>query len=576
MPHKLTRRRLLGLAAGTGFVTLACTGGKQHAATATGTTPDSTTGAAGSATARPSSTRAAGVAQRGETLTYTGYVASDGVFDPHKTFAPPFYGQQSMVFSRLLSYKSQVDGSLAPDLAQALPEQPDAQTLVFRLNPNARWHDRSPLNSRLVTADDVKFSFDRQIQGDASFIRKAQWANIDSIAVTNPQTVTIKLKGPMASAVEHFADVNAFIVAPELTTKGQSFGLDNQAGSGPFRWVDWSEGQFASVSRNPRWHGGPDRPYLDGVTMVQPKNTTEMEAWLRTKKLDAAFVGRPQADRLRKAVPELQQATIGHSLYFGMRFFLGAAPFNDVRVRTALTIALDRRDMLQRFFDGSGEVNPWISWPVKRWTLPQDELAALPGYRPGSQGRAADIADAKALLAAYTADKKLPDTLNLFVLDEAENTIKMGSTIRDQLKAALDLPVTVYPVPLSKLTAAQITGEYAWVAGPDIGWADLDDWLFPYFHSAGTRNTFALRDADLDKAIEAQRTEIDEAKRRAIGYDIQRKLLTLNAGVNFVSETVIVLKRSYVRDFPLDIADGYQHRFADCWIDKGDADFRGR
>jgi peptide/nickel transport system substrate-binding protein len=310
--------------------------------------------------------------------------------------------------------------------------------------------------------------------------------------------------------------------------------------------------------------------------MLQPKNTAEMEGWLRTKKLDAAFVGRPQADRLKKAVPELQESTVGHSLFFGMRFFLAAAPFNDQRVRTALSIALDRRDMLQRFFDGSGDVNPWISWPVKRWTLPQAELSTIAGYRLGAPGRGADITDAKALLAAYTSEKKLPETLNLFVLDEAETNLKMGTTIRDQLKAALDLPVTVYPVSLKQLTTAQITGEYAWVAGPDIGWIDLDDWVYPYFHSSGTRNTFALRDADMDRLIESQRTELDESKRQAIGYEIQRKLLTLNAGINFVSETVVALQRSYVRQFPLDIADGYQHRFADCWIDRNDPDFRGR
>ena len=574
---RLTRRRFLGLAAGAaglaGAAAAACSGGSKKNPPPRASAAGSTSSASA---ALPSGTARAGSSQRGETLTYTGYVASDGVYDPHKTFAPPFYGQQAMVFSRLLSYTSQADGSLAPDLATSQPEQPDAQTLVFHVNPNARWHDRAPLNGRLVTADDIKFSFDRQTQGDASFVRKAEWANIDSITASDPQTVTFKMKAPMAAMVEGFAAVNAFVVAPELVANGASFTLDTQIGSGPFRWVDWSEGHFASVSRNPRWHGGGDRPFLDGVNMMQPKNASEIEAWLRTKKLDAAFVVRSDADRLKKAVPELQESTIGHSLFFGMRFFVGAAPFDDQRLRTALSIALDRRDMLQRFFDGSGDVNPWVSWPVKRWTLPHAELVTMPGYRPGTDGRDADIKDARALLAAYTGDKKLPATLNLFVLDEAETNLKMGSTIRDQLKAALDLPVTVYPVTLKQLGAAQITSEYTWAAGQDIGWVDLDDWVYPYFHSSGTRNTFALRDPDLDKLIEAQRAELDETKRRAVGYDIQRKLLALNAGVNFVSETVVALRRSYVREFPLDIADGYQHRFADCWIDRTDPDFRGR
>lgn len=569
----MNRRRFLGLTAGlVSLSATACKGGTGKRSPTAGATSGARPPAAGSGT----STASTGKGQRGETLNYTGYVAGDGIYDPHKTFAPPFYGQQAMVFSRLLSFQSQVDGTVVPDLAMARPEQPDPQTLIFRLNPNARWQDSPPVNGRPVSAGDVKFSFDRQLQGDASFVRKSEWVNIDSIEATDPTTVTFKMKAPLAAMVERFADVNAFIVAPQIFANGGSFGLDNQVGSGPFRWVDWSEGQFASVARNPIWQGGPDRPFLDGVNMVQPKNAEETEAWLRTKKLDAAFVGRPQADRLKLAIPGLQESTIGHSLFFGMRFFVGAAPFSDQRLRTALSIAIDRRDMLQRFFDGSGEVNPWISWPMKRWTLPQSELATMPGYRQGGPGRDADITDAKALLAAYTGDKKLPDTLNLFVLDQAESTLKMGSTMRDQLQAALGISVTVYPVTLKQLTAAQITGEYTWAAGPDLGWIDLDDWVYPYFDSAGTRNTFAIRDTDLDQLIESQRTELDQSKRQAIGYDIQRKLLTLNVGVNFVSETVVALLRSYVRQFPLDVADGYQHRFADCWIDRRDTDFRGR
>jgi hypothetical protein len=53
-------------------------------------------------------------------------------------------------------------------------------------------------------------------------------------------------------------------------------------------------------------------------------------------------------------------------------------------------------------------------------------------------------------------------------------------------------------------------------------------------------------------------------------------LLNLNVGVNFVSERVVALAHPYVRNFPLDVSDGYQHRFADCWIDQNDPSFRGR
>jgi peptide/nickel transport system substrate-binding protein len=543
-----------------------CGGGKKAAGPSGGGGDPSATAAR--ATAAPG--------QRGGTLQYTGYVKSDGKFDPHKTQAGPFYGQQAMVYSRLLNYASQADGKLAIDLATNMPEQPDGQTLVFHLNPAARWHDGDPINGRTVTAQDVQYSIERQTQGDASFIRKAHWANIDKIEVGDAQTITFRLKEPMAGMVAAFADVNAFVVAPELTAGDRAFTASNQVGSGPFKWVDWSEGTFASVARNAKWHGGNNRPFLDGVVINQPKDTTEVEARFRVKQLDVAFVGRPQADNLKAKLKSLQEQTVGTSLFFGMRFFLPTAPFDDVRMRTALSVALDRRDMLQQFFDGSGEVNPWVSWPITAWTLPQAELATIPGYRTGTQGRTQDITEAKAMLAAYQAEKPLTAALNLYVLDDAEAALKMGTVMKSQLKVNLDLDVNVLLVNQAQLGTGLLDGSFAWAAAPDNGWVDLDDWVFPYFHSTGTKNTFPLRDPDMDALIESQRTQLDAAQRRETGYQIQRKLLAINPGVNFVSERLVALSWPYVKDFPLDASDGYQHRLANCWLDQAHPDFKGR
>ncbi|MEP7216230.1 MAG: ABC transporter substrate-binding protein [Anaerolineaceae bacterium] len=563
-----------GAAAGAvGLAAIGCGGGPATKPTS-GPAPRETE----SPTSQVATTPTAQKGKRGDTLRYTGFVAGDASQDPHKTQAGPFYGQQALVFSRLLSYESMTTGKLAPDLALGMPEQPDAQTLIFRINPEARWHDRDPLNGRSVTARDVEFSLRRQMDGGPSFVRKAQWANIDSIEVSDADahTFTIKLKAPQAAIVNAFADVNSFIVAPELVDKGRDFAADFQVGSGPFRWVEWSEGKFASVARNPKWHGGNDRPNLDGVTIFQPKDSAEVEAGLRTKKLDVAFVGRPQADKLKKAIPALQESTVGRSLFFGMRFFLPQFPYNDVRFRSAVSIALDRRDMLQQFFGGSGEVNPWVSWPISRWSLPQAELATMPGYRPGANGRAQDITEARALLAAFASSQKVPDELPLFVLNDAETNLRMGSIMRDQLQQSLGLNVKVYPVAIGELITRLLSGQAPWAAGPDNGWVDLDDWVYPYFHSSGTKNSFPVRDAALDKLIESQRSELNESQRRDIGFEIQRKLLGLNAGVNFVSERVVALGWSYVKDFPLDAADGYQQRMADCWIDQSDPTYRGR
>jgi len=570
-PRRFSRRQFLaaaGALAGAAGISAACNGGGSSSPKVMlpGLTEEPEEEATTITAARPMISD-----RHGETLRYSSYVAGDGVYDPHKTQSAPFYGHQAMVFSRLLAYESQTDGTIAPDLALALPEQPDPQTLIFRLRPDARWHDLPPLNGRQVTADDVRFSIQRQMEGDTSFVRRGRWTVVDSVEATSPTEVRVRLKVPFANAMGLFADVNSFIVAPEV-----EFGPTTQIGSGPFQWVEWNEGSFASVARNPAWYGGEQRPYLDGIEIRQPKDAADIEAGLRTKRLDVVFVGRPQADALKQNISQLVETNHGHSLYLGCRFFLSVPPYDDLRLRAAISIALDRREMVQKFFAGSGDINPWISWPMKRWTLPQRELTNFPGYREGTGGREADIADAKALLAAFASEKTVPTELPLLVEAATETNLGLGSLIKEQLARNLGLNVTVTALPISELIQKMIAQQAPWVAGPDVGWVDLDDWVYPYFHSSGSNNSFPVRDSELDALIDAQRVETDEEKRRQTGYEIQRRLLNLHAGLNFVSERVIALSWPYVKNFPIDAADGYQHRFANTWIDRSDETFRGR
>ena len=567
---RMSRRRVLQVA-GTGAVSAAvaaCGGSNSPPSPAPSPSAGSPT------TTRTATATATNPAPPAVTLRYAGLVAEDGTWDPHKTQAGPVYGQQALVFSRLLSYSDQRAGTIEADLAGEMPEQPDERTLLFRIREGAKWHDRFPTNGRAVTSEDVKFSIERQRDGDPSFVHKAAWQNIENVEAMEPHLIRITLATPMATAIPTFAAVNAFIVAPETSPDGQPINQDLQAGSGPFRWVEWQSGQFASASRNPSWFGGGGRPHLDGLDLVQPANADEMIGMLRTKRLDAAIVGRPAADKLRQSIPALVEQTMGTSTFFGMRFFTPQAPYNDPRFRKAVSIALDRQAMIDQFFAGSGSASSWISWPMSHWALPETTLATYAGHRPGDAGRAQDIAEANTLLAALGT--AVPSDNPLFVIDEAEAAVGIGSLMRDQLRSTIGLVVTVYPIAISEFVSRLFSADAPWAAGPDTGSIDLDDWVYPYFHSAGVKNTMAVRNADMDALIASQRAQFDVEQRQATGFEIQRQLLEQAAAVNFVSEELVALTWPYVKDFPLDANDGYQHRFANTSIDREHPSIRGR
>lgn len=574
MKRRVSRRWFLGAAgvsaAAAGFAAIRCTGGSGEPGQAPDDDPSPSNGSGSAPTAEASPT--AGAA--GGNLRITGFIESDGAYDPHRTTSASFIGLQAAVYSRLLAYENIAEGTIVPDLAANQPEQPDASTYVFKLNPAATWQQREPVNGRKVTSGDVKSSIERQRDGDILFPRKTSWANVTGIDTPDDETLTITLGSPLAAMHHFFADVSAVVVPPELTADGAHISLDRQVGSGPFEWVEWAENDFASLVRNDSWWGGDSQPRLDGVTVHDIRRADYLEGLLRTHRLDLAFVGRPLADRLKESLDGLQETSIGESRFWGVRFFTVIPPWNDLRVRTAATIALDRRAMLDQFFDGEGELNPWVSWPVKRWSLPQSELQSMPGYRVGAAGRERDLTEAKQMLASYQSEGGTLPQLGLIVLDEAEAALGFGSIIREQLVSSLGLDVVVYPVSGSELGPSILSNQFPWVAWPDDGWADLDDWVHPYFHSTGTKNTFPLRDPDMDSLIEAQRLELDEDARREIGYDIQRRLLQMNIGVNLLSERVIALSRTYVKDFPLDVDAGWQRRLTNTWIDLSDENYR--
>lgn len=575
--RQLSRRRfLIGSGALAAATLAACGGGSGGAGPTIGRfdgSPSPQAGDDGAPTPTPGATSTRIEGDPG--LTMTGFVFSDAVFDPHKTQVGTLHGQQSFVYSRLLTFQDQGKYQIGPDLATALPEQPDATTYVFKLNENARWHEVEPVNGRQLTAEDVKYSFDRQINGPpAEFHRAARWQNIESIEVTSPAELVIKTKAPFAPLLSHISDVNAFIVAREQD-ESAPFAANLQIGSGPFTWVEWDENNFASVARNPSWHGGEVR--LGGVSVRQPRDTTEIEASLRVRDLDATFVGRRQADQLLANVPDLQEQLVGNALFFGMRFSTEIGPYNDSRVRSALAHAIDRQDLIQKLFQGSGDTNPWVSWPMERWALPKRELTALPGYRIGSGARAQDIADARALLESARSDGiRIPSPLRLGVEITSEQQLSLGSLIARYVGEALGIEVVLDQLEVGDLVSRHFERDAPWIAGPDNGWLDLDEWVYQYFHSDGVQNSFGLRNSDLDAMLERQRAEFDPDARQSIGWELQRQLLSLNPGVNFVSERIVSLRWPYVRDFALDVTDGYQARFARTWVDTEDKTYRSR
>src|SRR5437763_9936637 len=171
----------------------------------------------------PSPTTAAAphpVGSRGGTLRAFNFNAMvPDTLDPHVTQAGPIVNVHSAIFSKLLQYDDERAGTIVPDLADGMPEQPDALTYIVRLRGGVHFHDtpafrlahaRTP--GRALDASDVKYSIERQLRaGSQRFFRQSQWTNIDRIDVQDPQTLTISMKAPAAPFLAFLAGRHSFI-----------------------------------------------------------------------------------------------------------------------------------------------------------------------------------------------------------------------------------------------------------------------------------------------------------------------------------------------------------------------------
>ena len=303
--------------------------------------------------------------------------------------------------SRLLNWDNA--DKLQPDLAERW-EMPDAETVVFHLNPSTKWHDRPPLNGRPVTAADIVAHFQRSLEiaagGKAPLAQRYHdYASIMSVDSPAEGQVRFRLNKPDPFFLGTLAGEFALIQAPGAVS---SFGAnwskldsDHVIGSGPWTF-DWIEGgaKFTAFTHGHR------RPSLEELVLVEPRNAAKRfiegtldEALIRDRRDAALLKSRytvitPLSMELR----DLQDAARRNEVFVERRyereivmssFFVGAPPWNNPAFTGAISGALNRFELAKRLFAGRARPAPPIppamaGDPTGR--ISGERLKFVPGY----------------------------------------------------------------------------------------------------------------------------------------------------------------------------------------------------
>jgi len=582
--RRLSRRRVLrgALWGGAGLAAAAvvgCSGGSEEKATGT---------PAASATATAAGLQPVG--SRGGTLHTTGIAAfPPDTLDPFQTQYGPIYSAHSSVFSKVLRYESIEDSVIVPDLATAMPETPDQLTYIVHLRPGVRFQQPSKvlgdspsaeeqaIGGRELTAEDVKYSFERQTNENsprrALFLRASQFAVIESMRVVDPLTLEIRTKRPTAPFIHFLANTNSFIIPREVVDDTDQMNRpEAMIGTGPFIWKEQIALQVMRMVRNPDWFGwdepGLDRPYIDGYESLFIYDDASIEAAFRTKKLDSAFqvTNAQWVKDLRQQEPSLTSVDTGFSAWVKAAFIVDQPPYSDLRLRKAIHLATDRRQIVDALWQGYGRPQGPVSWVLKQWALPQEELLTLPGYRVGTQERQEDEQEARRLYEAAGS----PEVFITFGDQPAyvpQFAPQYKRKLEEVLGAKVDYQVRNYAI----MNESNVRGEMPFTWRYDNGWIDLDDWVYPNFHSASSANVTHVSDAQLDSLLDAQREAFDLEKRQALGYQIQRYLLeNVLAWADFASYYMLWVAWPYYKNFRPASFFGNSFHLANAWLDRSD------
>ncbi len=343
---------------------------------------------------RAASTEAVQAPTRGGTLEFA--VESEPAnYDCHANVSFAFLHPVAPHYSTLLKFDGANYPEIKGDLAESWSVSADQRTYTLKLWPDVRFHDGSPL-----TSADVKASYQRIVEPPAGVTsaRRASYAAISAIETPDARTVVFRMKWPEAAMLANFASPwNCIYSAPKLAADPQ-YPAKHILGSGPFVFVEHVPGSRWVGKRWDRYFQS-GKPYLDGYNARFMSGDAAIAA-LERGEIQGQFrsITPSERDRLSTTLGDrIQISEAPWLINLLLTFNTRHQPFDDARVRRALSLAIDRWQMVDalssttylKFVGG-------IMRPGFTMATPEAELAGLPGF---SHDIATSRQEARRLLA---------------------------------------------------------------------------------------------------------------------------------------------------------------------------------
>lgn len=417
----------------------------------------------------------------------------------------------------------QKDGKFVPFLAESWQVSQDGKSVDFKLRKDVKFQDGSPLTSAAVA-----YTFQRfKKVGDKSPIA-ANIKQIDKIQALDDYSVRFTFTEPNASVFGTLSMPYAGILNPAGEQNGGADLASKAMGTGPFKLAEWKKGVSITLTRNPDYSWGPAEVknkgpvYLDKLVFkIVPDSSTQMSA-LQAGDVDAIFVTEPSQLTLAQADKSLKIDPINLDSLIYLGYNCAKPPYDDPKVRQALSYAVDKGDIVKTALGGLGIQ---AGTPLPPGLLGYDK--SLESY-----GQSYDVAKAKSMLseAGFTQGsdgtwqkdgKKLGG--KLLTSNRAPNE-SIATLIQSQLKA-IGVPMEIQQLDSSAVQKATTEGSFDLLLWR-YDWNDPDA-LNIYLGSSRIRQTNRVfySNPQVDDLFAKGLTEFNVEKRAQIYGDAQKIIL---------------------------------------------------
>ena len=452
--------------------------------------------------------------------------------------------------------------TIVPELATSWSWNTDFTKLTFKLREGVKWHDGKPF-----TSADVKCTWEL-LNGTAKEKfkinnRSGWYFNLESITTNGLYEATMHMKRPQPAFLALLASGFSPVYPCHVPPRDMRI---HPIGTGPFKFVEFKGNEGMKVTRNPDyWKAG--RPYLDGIEYtVIPNRSTAMLSFIAGK-FDMTFPYEVTVQGLKDilsqypaAICDLTSTNVAANIVMNI-----APPFDNLDLRKAVIMAVDRKAFVDILFEGKADVGgAMMPAPDGAWGLPPEMLQTLPGF---SSDVAKSREEARTIMRGlgYGPDKHLPVKLSTRNLP----TYRDSATILISQLKEIWIDGELDPVETAIWQPKLIRRDYQMGLSLVGNGVDDPDQQFYESYVCGSRTYMGYCDKAIDALVDKQSMEPDQAKRRQIVWEIDRKLQQDVVRPMLYYQRSATCRRPEVKGLTImvnSIFNGW--RMEDVWLDR--------